>query len=270
MQFNHIKLLEQIITEQLIEPGSAVTLELWRGAPGNQKLQQSKSRLSEITKLSPIMGFTITAPHELTPQETVNVIKSSPAPNDINKKYIQDRPNIGKLRHTIVMFDWESVKRKWQCDGVILQGELELYLYLNKLEQQLEKFAYVYYKYGNIVFPAQIAKIKDDIKQAEANARLAVTDTSSQRVITPQSDADIIRELQRNIIAFFKRNPQNIEAAPDTWKQKIQDFIATGDTGKWETNMSEIVRLLNAHFTTDVPPANNEITQETHDYILRM
>jgi hypothetical protein len=286
MSFNHEQLLTQIIREQLLEQRDAVNLEIWRGTKGDRLLQTVRSEISPQTKLPIILGFTITSNTPLSEEDIVKTIRTSSdipkqyielTTNAIDWKYTILMSEISQknkkwtctgvvLKGVLELFSYE-------------QSLLDLKNSLN-ITVPSGGWEYILYKHNNIIFPRQINNITSQLKDTEQqlnNMRAQLPVNDKQRleidqviqshttiapkvptltttepadigmVLTPQSDTELIRELQRDIIAMFNRHPEIVQSAPPA-TQKILDLFINRykDDGKWGTNMAEVVKIINA------------------------
>jgi hypothetical protein len=297
MSFNHEQLLTQIIREQLLEQRDVVNLEIWRGTKGDRLLQTVRSEIASQTKLPIILGFTITSNTPLSEEDIVKTIRTSP---DIPKQYIEDS-KLGNWKYTILISELSQKSKKWTCTGVVLKGVLEAVKYQSSLidlknsvtltiaADKLVGFESI--SGLNIITPDQLTDIQNTINYLEQSLRSILpdlpansaekrdiemalrTDTNIPTVpvidpvtigtsITPQSDTELIRELQRDIIAMFNRHPEIAQSAPPATQKILDDFLNRyKDDGKWGANMSEVIKIINA--ANNQPVTGNQISTST-------
>jgi hypothetical protein len=301
MSFNHEQLLTQIIREQLLEQRDAVNLELWRGTKGDRLLQTMRSEISPQTKLPIILGFTITSSTPLSEEEIVKTIQTSPdIPKQYIET--SSNPEMWKYTILISEITQKNKKwicTGVVLKGILelIKYEQSIGDLKNSLgtEFNLSGWEFRGYIRRNVIFPHTINTIITGIKDTEQqlnNIRTQLPVNNKQRqeinqviqshtttapevpvltttepidigiVITPQSDTELIRELQRDIIAMFNRHPEIAQSAPPATQKILDDFLNRyKDDGKWGANMSEVIKIINA--ANNQPVTGNRISTST-------
>jgi ABC-type uncharacterized transport system auxiliary subunit len=116
---------------------------------------------------------------------------------------------------------------------------------------------------------APTAPTADEVEIA-AGAEPGAANQESNTAITDvynSSDAELISQLQRDIIKMVNNNPQIYPTNPQ-FKQTFDLFINRyKDDGSWGTNMSNMVELINQGFEAD--SSRSVITKQVYNLIIK-
>jgi hypothetical protein len=211
--------------------------------------------------------------HSLSKQDMMNIfgigergdiwtftsLYSSAYPNTMNA-YLYFDTDIAASRKSVAAYqsDIDRMKRYGPGTGAYIEkiGELEKTNDLLKRELETIKLA-------------PTAPTSDETAAA-AGADPGAANQESNTAITDvynSSDAELISQLQRDIIKMVNNNPQIYPTNPQ-FKQIFDLFINRyKDDGRWGTNMSNMVELINQGF--EAGSSRSVITKQVYNLIIK-
>lgn len=154
--------------------------------------------------------------------------------------------------------DIDRMKRLGPATGEYMKQIADLQRLNDKLKRELETI-----KLSPTAPTADEAAIAAGAEPGAANqeSNTAITDVYNS------SDAELISQLQRDIIKMVNNNPQIYPTNPQ-FKQTFDLFINRyKDDGRWGTNMSNMVELINQGF--EAGSSGSVITKQVYNLIIK-
>ena len=187
----------------------------------------------------------------------ITSLKTTAVPNTMNASLYFDtdiaesRKSVAELQANI-----ESMKRLGTGTSEYMKQITDLEKTNAELKRELETIKLVPY-----------APTSDEI---DTGSEPGAANQESNAEITDvynSSDAELISQLQRDIIKMVNNNPQIYPTDP-RYKQIFDLFINRyKDDGRWGTNMSDMVELMNQGF--EVGSSRSSITKQVYELIIK-
>ena len=186
-------------------------------------------------------------------------LKTTAVPNTMNARLYFDT-DIDEARPGIAAYadDIKRMKRYGPGTGEYMKQIDDLQKLNDKLKREIETI-----KLSPTAPTADEAAIAAGAEPGAANqeSNTAITDVYNS------SDAELISQLQRDIIKMVNNNPQIYPTNPQ-FKQTFDLFINRyKDDGRWGTNMSNMVELMNQGF--EAGSSRSVITKQVYNLIIK-
>lgn len=178
---------------------------------------------------------------------TMNAILYFDADIDYHREFLAARQS-----------DIDRMKRLGPATGDYMKQIDDLQKINDKLKRKLETT-----KLTPTAPTADEVKIATGVEPGAANQESNTTITD----VYNSSDAELISQLQRDIIKMVNNNPQIYPTNPQ-FKQTFDLFINRyKDDGRWGTNMSNMVELINQGF--EAGSSGSVITKQVYNLIIK-
>jgi hypothetical protein len=195
-------------------------------------------------------------------------LKTTAVPNTMDASLYFDT-DIAESRKSVaeLQVDIESMKRLGTGTSEYMKQITDLEKTNAELKRELETIKLVPYAPTSDEIDTGSELASDEI---DTGSELGAANQESNAEITDvynSSDAELISQLQRDIIKMVNNNPQIYPTDP-RYKQIFDLFINRyKDDGRWGTNMSDMVELMNQGF--EAGSSRSSITKQVYELIIK-